>query len=227
MAPITVGEMKARIIDLIGDTMAVDDIYATPLSPVRGGQTSASILLSSIESALDAIASRSWKPSVFEIGAGLTSFDLPDDLIDVEGVRDLTTGELMPQMALQVGGAFQNGWMLYPAKQITFANPVGLKGVRVYYSAVWAKPETDSVYFDVIDEVPLDAPLVFNTAISFYATSYCLLERANESAILRQYNTKVDSGQPVDNPLKDMSDVMLSRFEIEMKRFPQKQKGST
>lgn len=223
---ITLGEVKTKIIDLIGDTLAVDELYGNPILPIRGGQTSASILLSSVEAALDAIASRIWKPSVFEVEGGVSSFDLPEDLIDIEGVKDLTTGELLPQIALQVGAAYRNGWLLYPAKKITFANPLGLSGASIYYSAVWAKPRVDAYVLE-IDDVPLDAPIALTTAITFYATSYCLIERANEAAVLRQYNTKVDSGTPIDNPLKEMSDTLLQRFDIEMKRFPQKQKGAT
>lgn len=229
MAMITLAGMKVRVIDLIGDSVAVDELYGTPLVPVRGGQTSASILLAGVESALDAISSRTWKPSVFEIGGGLSSADLPEDLIDIEGVRDLTTGDLLPQIPLQVGGSFRgasNGWMLYPSKTIAFMNALGTGGAKVYYSAVWSKPKTD-IYTPDLDDAILDAPVTLITAIAFYTTSYCLLERASESAVLRQYNTKVDSGQPIDNPLKDMSNTFLDRFEGEMKRFPQKQKGST
>lgn len=224
----TLADMKQRVINLIGDSVELD-LYGVPSLPVRGGQTSAAILLAGIESALDAISSRIWKPSIFEISGGLSSADLPDDLIDVEGVRDITTGDLLPQIPLQVGGSFraaQNGWSLYPSRTITFMNELGASGAKVYYSAVWRKPITD-IYVTELDDVVLDTPVTLTTAIAFYATSYCLLERASQAAVLRQYNTKVDSGQPGDNPLRDMSNTFLERFEGEMKRFPQKQKGST
>lgn len=228
MSDLTLGDLKKKIIDLIGDSVKLDelDVYANPMVPIRGGQTSDSILLAGVEAALDAISGRVWKPSVFEIEGGVSSFALPEDFIDIEGVRDLTNGDLLPMIALQVGNQFKNGWLLYPSKTITFANPLGTKGARVYYSAVWAKPTTDA-YVTEIDDAVIEAPAPLTTALTFFATSYCLIERANEAAVLRQYNTKVDSGQPVDNPLADMSKFLLERFEIEMKRFPQKQKGST
>lgn len=226
MTPITVGSMKLKVINLIGDSVKLDDIYSLPVSPIAGGQTSASILMDGITAALKAVSSRIWKPATFEIGGGVTSSDLPADLIDIEGVKDLTSGAFVPKIPLSIGGTFKNGWMLYPVNTITFLNTLETNGARIYYSAVWATPEED-LYTPIIDDVVLDIPAILAVPVSFYATGYCMLERASESAVLRQYNTKVDSGQPIDNPLKDMANEFFRLFDVEMKRYPQMQKGIT
>jgi hypothetical protein len=54
----------------------------------------------------------------------------------------------------------------------------------------------------------------------YYTASHCLLPRSVNSAQIRQFNQRVDSGNPEHNPLKAESEWLLQRFYAEMKLMP-------
>lgn len=223
----TLGEMKLKILRLLGDFQkdsVEEDDYGVPIS----GQTfDADLLKDGVHAALDALSTRFWKEAVADIA--LTDdethvFSLPADLIDIEAVYDGTLGKTIPRLFLRAGEGIaasqtDNIWLDYPQGSITFVNSLGSSGAKIYYSATWAKPD--------IDDDNLEPPVFTSAAIAFYGASYCLLRAASSSASLRQYATRVDSGTPLDNPLKDMSDYFLKRYEHELKSIPQKMKGIT
>jgi hypothetical protein len=216
-----VAEYKTRIIDLINDEVIID----SGTGDLAGSTISASILLSSIHAALDAVSSRLWKSATYDVvpptvGSD-TEYELPGDYIDVEAVLDNDLGIFIPEMEFRVSknmlSPTGNGWYLYPQGYITFVTALADVGAKIFYAASWAKP--------LDDDEDLEIPMVASNAIIFFATSYCLLRGATGSANVRQYNTKVDAGAPTDNPVKDMSDYYMRRFEIELQRIPMKQKG--
>ena len=108
----TVLQLKGKII-----RMLADEVLAAS-SPLAGSQTDASLLLDAIHAALDAISIRIWKPSVFAIEGVGDKFALPTDLIEIEAVRMVTTGVILPRAPFRAGeflGAIQdNSWMTYP-----------------------------------------------------------------------------------------------------------------
>jgi hypothetical protein len=104
-----------------------------------------------------------------------------------------------------------NAWYLYPSGTITFLNAIQ-SGVRIYYSTFWTMLSDDS---DV-----LDTPVFLQNAIAYYAASQCALAKSGQSASIRQFNTKVDSGNPDDNPLLQQSNGFMKRYQIEMATVP-------
>lgn len=218
---ITFDVAKAKVIHLLADdVVAGSDEYGG--GPLYGQSYSAELLKDSIHAALDAITIRMWKPLTFDIGGGLNYKVLPDGFLSVEGVYDLTDAIYLPQMSLIANqesllGIEANAWSLYPHGRISFINDLGEDGATVYYSSTWSKPEAP-------DDV-LEPPESSITAICLYAASYCLLNKAAGSADIRQYNTRVDSGNPNDIPQKTMSDFFYRRFELELQRLPTMEKG--
>jgi hypothetical protein len=213
-------DLKRKVLRALSDEPETEGSGDTPL----GGNTySAALLEDAIHAALDAITVRIWKPSIFTVDGGLEEEDLPDDLLDVEAVYDETAGIAIPKLSLKVGesitSSLGNAWTMYPSKKLTFINELGTSGATVYYSALWAKPSSDS------EEI--EAPMMTLTCLILYAVSYCLLVDAVASGNLANYKTKVDSGQPTDNPAKEMGTYILKRFEVELQRLPMLIKGQT
>jgi hypothetical protein len=58
-----------------------------------------------------------------------------------------------------------------------------------------------------------------------YASAFLLGASSVSSAAIRQFNTRVDSGQPGDIPQMKMSDYLMRRYEEELKRIPMMEKG--
>jgi hypothetical protein len=211
---ITFDQMKQKVIRVLGDIV----VPGTSGGDVTHGETfDAYLLKDAIHAALDALTSRRWKPSSFDVDGGSDTESLPDDLIDVEAVLDITNNIFLERTTMQAKSGFQNGFYLYPAGTITFTATLGDSGATVYYSAYWAKPEDD--------EETLETPDIAATALTMFAASYCLLNSASAAASIRQFATKVDSGKPTDNPLEQSSTYFMKRFEIEMQRIPPSQKG--
>ena len=122
----------------------------------------------------------------------------------------------IPQIRLTPGTkmidfGLQNSWR-YVDGTLTFGSDLSDKGAKVFYIASWDLPDDESKR--------LDAPDTTLGAIVFYACSYCLLQQAAGISTIRQYNTRVDSGAPTDNPTNEMSNFFLRRFDIEMSRLP-------
>lgn len=215
-------EIKTKVILLVGDTVA-EETVGSAYQSLSGTQTPGEVLVDAINAALFAVSSRVWKPAVLEVEEAVTSVDLPDDLIDVEGIRDLETGLLLPSIPLQVSRMFDDGWTLFPYRKVTFSSEKP-KGVLIYYSGMWAHPDYD---VSEIDAYEFDFPLSLTNAVTFYAAAYCYLQKAGQHASVRQYNTKVDSGDPLDNPSLSLASALMKQFEEELKRFPQSVKGTT
>lgn len=217
----TLSEIKLKLLRLLADTPAENE-YGEPI----GGTTyNADLLKDSIHAALDALCVRYWKEAVSIIDSieeSATVFELPADLLEIEGVFDATIGKTVPKILLQPSEQLaaitgDNAWLDYPAGSITFFTELTDKGATIYYSAMWAKPGDD--------DDTLEPPEIATTAILMYAASYCLLQSANNAANIRQFATKVDAGAPTDNPLADMATFFLKRFEYELMRLPAKTKG--
>jgi len=214
------GDLKRKVIRILADDIVEPDYGET----VGGTVYSADTLKDAICAALDAITVRIWKSQTEDIDGGESEYDAPDDAIGIEGIYDKTVGSFLPMMGLRANkntlvGVETNAWIDYPEGTIAFVNILGTDGAKIYYSASWTKP--------VDDDDALEPPESTVTALVLFAASYCLLNKATGSANIRQFDTKVDSGQPTDNPLKDMSDFFLRRFELELQRIPTRQKGIT
>jgi hypothetical protein len=120
--------------------------------------------------------------------------------------------------AQEIPDTGQNYWVLYPAGKITFANQIpSSAGAKVYYAATWAKPTSDAAI--------LETPEYALHALALYAASQCLLGKAVAAANIRQYGTKVDSGNPEDNPMLTVSTYLQRVFDVAVQRFPVMPRG--
>jgi hypothetical protein len=211
---ITFSEMKEKVIRVLGDIVVGGSSGG---DPTHGETYDALLLKDGIHAALDAITIRRWKPSFLDVDGGSDSESLPDDLIDVEAVLDITQNMFLERVSMQATRGLAQGFYLYPSGTITFTSVLGDDGATVYYSAYWAKPEDD--------EEALETPDIATAALTMFAASYCLLNSASQASSIRQFGTKVDSGKPTDNPLEQSSTYFMKRFEIELQRIPPSLKG--
>ncbi len=232
----TVADLKKRILLLLGD-----DVASGAGEPIYGGQYSEDALLAGVHAALDAILPWVWKRSVFELNTsddGGYTFTLPSDFYQVEGIVETITtsnttsnstysgntkiyGRYSPLQTFQakeMPDYSQNYWMLFPFGNITFTTQI-LSGAnaKMFYAATWTKPTDDA-------EV-IETPEYALTALSLYAASNCLLGKAVAAANIRQYGTKVDSGNPEDNPMLSVSTYLQRVFDISVQRFPTMPRG--
>lgn len=213
----TLADLKLAVLELIGDVVAEGS------NPIAGSSHSASLLLASVSAAIDAILPWMPKASVATLtgDSATTVFDLPTDLYRLEAVwysndyffKSATQFVPRYQFANPDG---QIDYIEYPEGKITFSIPPA-GDIKIYYSAVWAKPAAD--------DDDLETPAIAYTGISLYAASHCLLPDAVAAANVRQYGTKIDAGTPIHNPVADMSKSLLARFEEEMRKLPERPKG--
>jgi hypothetical protein len=161
-------------------------------------------------------------------GDGATyEFALPSDCAEVQAVWSYSSKQFLPRAGLYPhapwcageGSAFDtNIWLEFPYGNISLSTaPASSERIVVYYAAYWEEPE------DQDDE--LEVPAYALPGIAYYTAAYALAPKAVGAANVRQYNTKVDSGVPIHNPMVDMAKFLMARFEAEMSRCPTRQKG--
>jgi hypothetical protein len=171
-----------------------------------------------INSAFDAIMP--WCPKlatfVYDYTSGSDSgtlFDLPSDFYSAEAVYDSSGVPIQPATLTPHtfrGSSVQiNDWLIYPQGQLSFSVTL-TENVTLYYLAYWPK------LTDRNSNVGIPSHLL--SAICFYASAYCLIPEGISSAEIRQFNTKVDSGNPEHNPVAIRVNELLKLFELEIKR---------
>jgi len=168
-----------------------------------------------------------WMPKTAKtsLTAGDTVYALPDDFYAVEAVVIQSTGEIVPQ-AMFAPGSFHganisgnNDWIEYPAGSLSFSKE--LPGdYDLYYLAVWT-PLGDTPD----EDLTLEPPNASMTGMAFYSAAYALQPQAVNTAEVRQFNTRVDSGNPEHNPLQDAALYLLKLFQNEMNRHPKHQRA--
>jgi len=217
----TVSDLKKRILLLLGD-----DIASGAGEEIYGGQYSVDALLAGIHAALDSVLPWMCKHNVLLLTSSTDgyTFTLPSDFYQIDGITSSsyfannTTvyGTFSPMetfRAREIPNTDDNFWILYPHGKIVFSKKIDLTaGAKAFYSATWAKPTTD------ITE--LETPEYAMTALSFSAASIVLLTKAVSGANIRQFNTKVDSGTPEDNPILKVSTYYQRMFDICVQRLP-------
>lgn len=226
MATTTFGDYKRKLIRIAGDNIKTESGPSGPVevSPVRGVQLDADLLMDACHAALHAITGRQWKSGLFTISEAGDAFELPVDLIEIDAVYDNDLEIFIPPMIFDVGTSFTssategNAWVSTPQGSIAFTNGVKDSGAQIYYSADWELPSEDSE--------ELECPEFCLTALLLYGASYVFLRKASLQSELAQFKTKVDSGTPEDIPAAAVGNYFLKRFESEMTRMPMKQKGT-
>jgi len=154
-------------------------------------------------------------------GSDGDSFALPSNLYSVQSIQVVETGRFIPKATLApltVRSIAQddNDWSEYPQGYLSLSAPLDEGDeLKIYYFAYWNKPASETDLTFVI-EVPLAASI----GMQLYAASQCLLAKSSNSANIRQFNIRVDSGTPEHNPLKVQAEVYRHLFYQEMKMMP-------
>jgi hypothetical protein len=217
----TVSDLKKRVLLLLGDSVA-----SGVGEEVSGNQYSVDALLAGIHASLDAILPWVWRKKIQALTTSTDgyAFTLPTDFFQVEGVvlstkylNEVVVYPVVPRMQVFSSGRIPDNdepyFLMFPGGYITFSYKIDLTaGAKLFYAATWTKPTTDAT--------PLETPEYALTALSYYAAAHCLLGSAVSTANIRQYATKVDSGNPQDNPLLNASTYMQRMFDIAVQRLP-------
>lgn len=197
------------------------------LSDVDFNAYSEDLFYDGLSAALDAILP--WVPKTANMaitGDGSADYDLPDDLYQVEVVVDDASGEILPHANL-IPGYFVgeniedvNDWIEYPHGSVSFSKEVSVgETYTLYYLAHWSKPSASDENDD------LEAPEYTHLAVILYTTAYMLQPAAISASEVRQFNTRVDSGNPEHNPMQKTTAYLLKLFSEEMNRHPRHQKA--
>jgi hypothetical protein len=152
----------------------------------------------------------------------------------IEAVMDTYTGIVLeraiPQAGMKLPRSYdvsidgQYRWMEYPRGHINFGitpTSVTLDGstaertFRVFYQTRWPKPD-DAEDMDFVFTFPQSAL----AGVLYWAAAHCLVPFSNVSAQIRQFNTRVDSGNPEDNVLEKSAKFLRGLFLDEMNRQP-------
>jgi hypothetical protein len=205
-------DLKLKVNRLLED----DDI---PAETLHDGVTAA------LEAILPWYASR----SVHTItGDGDTEvFDLPPDMYEIDAVMLSASGDFIPQTVLQQGNtrgqwSSWGDWTEYPHGSVWLSKaPTTGEELTVFYRANWPAPE------DLADDDhEFTLPQHLNYPVAIYATAHCLTSKAVETANIRQFGTKVDSGNPGHNPIADRVVFLHQLFHTEMDRHPRQIAGA-
>lgn len=209
----TYNDLRAQIRTLLGDTDGTNYVDA--------------LCLQAANAALIALLPWVYKAQTADFTGDGTkkAFDLPLDFYRLIGAWDEVSGYWLPEMTITPGVApgddplSNQDWNLFPEGKITFANPLeDDKVVTLYYGASW------TVLADGADD--LEPPAWTHYGILLYACSWATLKTATDAANIRQYNISIDSGTPVMNPMKDMSEAFKNRFVEYMNSHPAKTRGA-
>jgi len=181
-----------------------------------------------LSAALDAILPWVPKTAVYALtGDGSAVYTLPDDCYQVETCVVDSTGELLPIATLAPSVfrgeqiAAKNDWLEYPYGSISFSKVISVgETYTLYYLAHWEKP---------VDKNQLNSnlqpPTYTHQGLVLYATAYMLYPSVISASEVRQFNTKVDSGNPEHNPMQQSASYLLKLFADEMNRHPRYQKA--
>ena len=209
---ITFGELTARIKRLVED-VADEPKYSNEL------------YVDAIQNAFRAIQPWVPKTAIATLAPdGSTSLALPSDFYDIQAVVVSSTGEVLHKTELMPGNFTgtntqgTNAWILFASGKITFAKvPDG--DIDLYYFANWAVPVIGTA-----ESEELEPPDFALTGISLYAAGQVMLPTGLSITEIRQFATKVDSGNPEHNPVQKAVDYLMKLFLNEMSRMPKIQR---
>ncbi len=155
-------------------------------------------------------------------GSGPYVGAMPTDLHSVDAVLDLNSKQMLPKASL-AAGSYQgtnietNDWHVYTAGTITFSKEL-TSGCRVYYRAQWDEPAADGT--------DLETPDFLLNMLAYYGCYEACVAKATKAGNIRQFNLKVDSGNPVQNPLLDLAQRFLIFYHNSAKMLPDLEKPS-
>ena len=150
-----------------------------------------------------------------------TQFPLPENCVDsgenqVIGVYNSDDDLWLAEVRFLPNEELKTGYYLWPQGYINF-NPYISDGEEydVHYIA----------YYNVIDgdDSTIDVPQWAIEAIKLYAAGRTLEDAASKMALLGQFRTKVDSGNPEHQPILRLAEGYIKQFWdiIDQHRAPQ------
>jgi hypothetical protein len=210
----TLGELQGKILRLLDDAEGVSYSDDSQLDAIQAAH----------------IAILPWQPkpsvSLLSGDGSVTAFTVPTDYYEAQAIIVQATGEILPSAVFQPGSYHGTGvdstndWIEYPSGSITFSKVLGSSEVyELWYSAYWTAPT------DMDDEeFELEVPESVITGMSYFSSAYLLTPGAIGAAEIRQFNIRVDSGNPEHNPVRDATTYLTNLFIQEMNRLPKFQR---
>lgn len=179
------------------------------------------------------------KISIDSIGDTSPSFftvKLPSDVYQVDSVFDNFDKIWLKHLVIKGGDVLEASqvpsWFEYPQGYLSLTPKRlddrlnDIKDLVIFYFSNWdyivatQSGNTTIEPYDDASDIELQTPPFADNAIVYYACAYCLTSSATNTSSLRQYDTRIDSGTPTDNPVKDIANLMMLRFSNEVKTFP-------
>jgi len=203
------------------------EIYAMVLNVLKAEEDSTysdDLIYEAVCLATDAILPWIPKAAMTTITADgiLDRFTLPADYYAIEAVQDVSTGIFAEKDLLQPG-RMRNAqsdktftWMEYPKGSLYLSRVLDNgRQVRAYYTAYFNKPATkDDLTFE------LETPRYALAGMLYWACAHCVIPFSTSAAQVRNWNQKIDSGKPTDNPLEANARFYRQLFIDEMTRVP-------
>lgn len=151
-------------------------------------------------------------------------FALPSDVYDIQSVR-VGTGKYLPRATIAAGTArsvssVDFDWIENPRGYLSLSSEDIEDDVTVNYLAYWPKPPTPaSTSFQIL------VPECGHMGLIYYAAAIVVTPVIVDISTLGPFKTRVDSGTPEMNPMKDTSEWFRTLFLQEMKMMPPYQKA--
>jgi hypothetical protein len=106
------------------------------------------------------------------------------------------------------------GYILWPVSKLTVfhAPESGTGNLKLYY---WG------MYSDIAgDTSVLEPPVWAHEALIFYTLALSMVPAFVDTANIRQWNQRVDSGRPVDNPLLGAFNTLMAQYHEALSTWP-------
>ena len=211
----------------------VDKVYRAISETAETGPSEL-LILDGLAAAQEAILERVGKHSTAVwTGDGSTkAFALPTDCYEIQGIRETSeTGKLIPQAEMSPGAYFgdypdEQNFLEYPHGYVTLGKAIDNgETALLYYTAYWDVPDVED---DEVDgDFVLKVPKRIERAVIFYTCAYCLIPDAVSASSLRQFGTRVDSGNPEHNPVEGTVKFFFRLYDMELAKQPLDMGGTT
>lgn len=149
-------------------------------------------------------------------GDGETAqFPLPGNCIEnrILGVYDTTYDTWLTRVTFFPGQALDEGYYVWPDGYVNFSPAIISDSVyRLHYVAYYPEIVDDSSEF-LIPQWAIEA-------IALYTAGRVLEDYASQMAVLGQFRTRVDSGNPEDQPVLQLSRRYIEQFYELVNRHP-------
>jgi hypothetical protein len=184
--------------------------------------------------ALDELSGHTARQRVHSLTVEVSTLvlEMPADLLALGPVSVAVPGTLEKQLMVPIerrpGGTYppdsslsvrENSYYEWPVGVLNFMRSLQAgTAVSAGYYAYWPEIQTDS---DV-----LGIPRWMEGAIYWYVLASAMYKPGIQAAQIRQYNTRRDSGSPIDNPLLEFSKYAMRRHAEILASHPHQDRSS-